>query len=70
MRSLSSFFYNKYQDIGKAIERATEAYRVGDGHIARYKRRLGETLRLEGFEQESLAQLPDREEVESRVAEE
>jgi len=36
----------------KGIERATEAYRVGSGHIDRYKRHLDETLQLEGFQEE------------------
>ena len=45
-------FYRKYEDMGKGIERAAEAYRVGSGHIDRYKRHLDETLQLEGFQEE------------------
>lgn len=45
-------FYKKYEEIGKHIEKAAEAYRVGDGHIERYKRRLDSTLQLEGFHED------------------
>ena len=51
-------FYKRYEDMGKGIERAAEAYRVGNGHIERYKRRLDETLQLEGFQEET-KQLPE-----------
>ncbi|MCH8940526.1 MAG: DNA recombination protein RmuC, partial [Chloroflexi bacterium] len=50
-------FYNKYEDMGKGIDRAAEAYRVGSNHIDRYKKRLDETLRLEGL-QEGAEALP------------
>jgi DNA recombination protein RmuC len=43
-------FYGKYLEIGKGIERATEAYRVSSGHIDRYKRHLDDTIRLQGAE--------------------
>ena len=56
-------FHDRYQDMGKAIERASEAYRVGDGHIERFKRRLDTTLRLEGL-QEEMPALPDGREAE------
>ena len=46
------YFYRKYEDMGKGIERAAEAYRVGSGHIDRYKRHLKETLELEGLQEE------------------
>lgn len=38
----SSFdkFYAKYEDTGKAIAKAQDAYRLGDGHIQRFKERL------------------------------
>ena len=58
-------FYKRYEDIGKGIERATEAYRVGDGHIQRYKRHLDGTLQLEGFQEDGMAQLPESAEDES-----
>lgn len=52
-------FYKKYEDIGKNIEKAQEAYRVGDGHIERYKRQLDSTLQLEEFHEEVTA-LPEK----------
>ena len=51
-------FYGRFEDIGKGIDRAGEAYRVGSGHIERYKRRLDETLQLEGLQEETKS-LPD-----------
>lgn len=51
-------FSDRFEDIGKGIERASEAYRVGSGHIDRYKRRLDETLQLEGL-REDMDSLPD-----------
>ena len=50
-------FYKRYEDIGKELDKAADAYRVGAGHIDRYKRRLDETLQLEGLEQPA-KQLP------------
>jgi DNA recombination protein RmuC len=52
-------FYNKYQDIGKEIERAADAYRIGDGHVNRFRRRVESTLQLEGLQEEKLASLPE-----------
>lgn len=52
-------FYNKYEDIGKNIEKAQEAYRIGDSHIKRYKNRLDSTLSLEEFAVNDTA-LPDK----------
>ncbi len=40
-------FYKKYEDIGKSVEKASEAYRIGDKHIERYKKELDSTLQLE-----------------------
>lgn len=51
-------FYSKFEDIGKHLEKASEAYRIGDGHINNYKRKLDSTLELEGFKQEA-EQLPE-----------
>jgi len=48
-------FYNKYEDIGKGIDRAAEAYGIGSRHIDRYKKSLDETLRLEGLQEEAEA---------------
>ena len=51
-------FSDRFEDIGKGIERASEAYRVGSGHIERYNRRLQDTLRLEEL-QDDTKSLPD-----------
>lgn len=48
-------FHKKHEEIGAGIEKAAEAYRVGSGHIDRFKRRLDSTLQLEGFPEESEA---------------
>ena len=45
-------FYKRYEDMGKSVNRAAEAYRVGNDHIERYKRRLDETLQLKGLQDE------------------
>ena len=50
-------FYKKYEEIGTALDRATKAYGVGDGHIGRFKRRLDSALQLEAL-QEPEAQHP------------
>jgi DNA recombination protein RmuC len=42
-------FYAKYEEIGRSIEKAAESYRVGDGHIKKYKAKLDNTLKLEEF---------------------
>lgn len=47
------FFYKKYEEIGKHIEKATEVYRIGDSHIERYKRQLDSTLQLEEFHEDT-----------------
>ena len=39
-------YYRKHEEIGKCLEKASEAYRVGDGHIQRYKARLDNALQL------------------------
>ena len=44
-------FYARYQDIGKELDKASDAYRVGSGHIDRYKRRLDESLKLEALQE-------------------
>ena len=53
------FFYKKYEEMGRRVNQAADAFRVGDGHIGRFKRNLDETLQLEGFQEESTAQLPE-----------
>jgi|GEM_PF-868740 len=40
-------FYAKYEDIGAALLKAQETYRVGDTHIKRYKDTLDSTVKLE-----------------------
>jgi len=45
-RSFTSF-YKKYEEMGRGLEKAAEAYRVGNGHVTRYKRFLDDTLRME-----------------------
>lgn len=55
-------FYKKYEALGKAVEKASEAHRVGDGHIVRYKRRLDETLALEELQDDDAPVLPEPEE--------
>jgi len=42
-----NFFYKKFELVGKTIEKASEAYRAGDGHVQRFKRNLESTLKLE-----------------------
>ncbi|MCK9554803.1 DNA recombination protein RmuC [bacterium] len=42
-------FYRKYEEVGKYIEKASEAFRIGDSHVERYKKRLSSTLELEGL---------------------
>ena len=56
-------FYKKYEEMGKNVSKAADAYRIGNDHIERYKRRLDDTLLLEGFQEEALA-LPDEAETE------
>ena len=43
-------FYNKYDEMGKRLNQAAEAYRVGNDHVERYRRRLDSTLSVEGFQ--------------------
>ena len=52
-------FYKKYEEIGRRVNQAAEAYRVGDTHIERFKRNLYETLQLEGFQEETVDGLSD-----------
>ena len=40
-------FYSRFEEIGKNLEKAGEAYRVGQGHIRRFKENLDSTLRFE-----------------------
>ena len=47
-------FYSRYEEIGKSIEKAAESYRVGDGHIKRFKTKLESTLALEELKTDAL----------------
>ncbi|MFH1708368.1 MAG: DNA recombination protein RmuC [Planctomycetota bacterium] len=40
-------FYDRFEDMGARVEKAAEAYRVGKGHIERFKKGLEATIRLE-----------------------
>ena len=40
-------FHKKFEVIGKGLENASEAYRIGEGHIKRFKENLGATIGLE-----------------------
>ncbi len=48
------FFYKKFEVIGKALDQASEAYRVGDGHVRRFKKDLDSTLELDTGLQDEL----------------
>ena len=43
-------FHDRFQDMGRAIERASDAYRVGGGHVDRYKDHLGEVLQMQALQ--------------------
>ena len=45
-------FYRKYEEVGKHIEKAAEAYRVGSGHIETYRRRVDSTLQLKELQED------------------
>jgi len=47
MQNKFDLFYRQYEAMGKDLEKAADAYRKGDKHIALYKRELDETLRVE-----------------------
>jgi len=40
-------FYKKFEFIGRNLEKVSEAYRTGDGHVKRFKRTLDSTLKLD-----------------------
>ncbi len=42
-----NFFYKKFETIGAALDKASEAYRTGEGHVQRFKRSLDSTLKLD-----------------------
>lgn len=41
------FFYRKFESVGKAVEKASDAYRTGDTHVQRFKKNLETVLKLE-----------------------
>jgi len=45
------FFYSKYEEAGKLMEKAAQSYRLSGGHVSRYKRQLERTLELDGLEE-------------------
>lgn len=40
-------FYKKYEDMGAAIDKAQDAYKVGDTHIKRFKDSVDSTIKLD-----------------------
>ena len=47
-------FYARFEDIGRSIDKASESYRVGDGHVKRFKERVDGALKLEGLQEGKL----------------
>lgn len=52
MENSFSLFYRKFEDMGRQVNKAAEAYRVGENHITRYRETLGKTLSLELLSEE------------------
>lgn len=52
MQKSFEFFFNKFEDIGKHLDKASESYQIGEKHIQTYKKKLDTTLQLEEFEGE------------------
>jgi DNA recombination protein RmuC len=42
-----TFFYKKFETIGKSLENASKAYETGDVHVKRFKKSLDSTLKLD-----------------------
>jgi DNA recombination protein RmuC len=51
-------FFKRYEEMGRQVEKAAEAYRTGEKHIDRYRRQLEAALRLEGLPEEADDSLP------------
>ncbi|MDZ4247605.1 MAG: DNA recombination protein RmuC [Dehalococcoidia bacterium] len=47
-------FYTKYEDLGKNVVRAAEAYRIGENHIIKYKNQLDNVLEFEALKGETV----------------
>jgi len=45
MKSIN--FYAKYEEIGAHVDKAQQAFRIGDTHIKRFKDNIETTLKLE-----------------------
>jgi DNA recombination protein RmuC len=50
-------FFSKFEEIGKNIEKASEAYRIGEGHIIRFKTKLDTTINFETEEKDNNSNL-------------
>jgi len=62
-RSFEQFF-KRYEEMGKQVEKAAEAYRLGEKHVDRYRKQLDAAISLEGFSSgadDSLPTPPDEE---------
>jgi len=46
IRKNFDYFFSKYEEMGKYVDKAAEAYRVGSKHIEKYRDRLENTLNL------------------------
>jgi DNA recombination protein RmuC len=53
-------FFNQYEEIGKKLESASEAYRKADLHIRRFKDNVDKTLRLEAVDEKEALSPPNR----------
>jgi len=59
------FFHSKYEEMGRRITQTSEAYRIGNDHVQRYKHRLDATLQIEGLRDEVLPPSRENEERET-----
>ncbi|MFH1552025.1 MAG: DNA recombination protein RmuC [Candidatus Omnitrophota bacterium] len=58
-----TLFYRKFELIGTALDKASEAYRTGDTHVQRFKKNLDSTLKLDkDFQGEISQNIPDESE--------
>ncbi|MBE0432806.1 DNA recombination protein RmuC [candidate division WOR-3 bacterium] len=51
-------FFSNFEEIGRHLDKAAEAYRKGEKHVQTYKKKLDSTLQLEEFGTD-VRQLPD-----------
>ena len=59
MQKNFDWFYSKYEEIGKGLEKAGEAFRIGDKHVKEYKKKLDDALQLEELYGEEIKVLPE-----------